>query len=95
MFPFKDMKAATLTYIYKWLYCLLKIKHNFFKEGLKKKEETVTFTALGGGGRGVGGGGGGSHSLGDFFVAQKSLYMPYGSPKTDFVFTPNFRNAIK
>ena len=42
-------------------------------EGLKKTNENETFPALGGGDVGRGGGGQRSHSLGDFFAAQKTF----------------------
>ena len=43
-------------------------------ERVKKMEESVTFPALGwGGGVGRCGGGWRSHSLGDFFAAQKNF----------------------
>ena len=42
-----------------------------------------------------GGGGGGrkSHSLGNFFAAQKLFVCHKEAPKPTFVFTPNFRHA--
>ena len=50
------------------------------REGSKKEEESVTFSALG---RRVGGGGGSpkSHSLGDFFAAQKTFLSLKKAPK--------------
>ena len=51
------------------------------REGLKKTEESVTFSPLRGVGWGAGGGGRRSTSLGDFVAAQKHFVCLQEAPK--------------